>query len=402
MKPVVYAAAGLAVLPVLTFAQRPASDVASTSAGSIKVEQLGRLESPWGLALLPDGRLLVTEKPGRLRVFANGALSAPVENVPAVAYRPKPNEQGGLLDVAVDPDFAQNQRIYLSYSEEEPQSTPQAHTPDPRFGNSLDLSDTRLLGGVVASARLDGIRLTDLKVIWRQAPKTIARGHFGHRIVVARDGTLFVTSGDRMRFDPAQSRDSNLGKVVRINRDGSIPNDNPFAGKPDARGDVWSVGHRNMLAAAVHPVTGQLWVVEMGPLGGDELNVIEPGANYGWPIVSDGDNYDKSPIPDHTTRPEFKAPIRTWTPVISPSGALFYSGSLFPWRGSLVVGGLSSKAIIRLTLDGSTVTAEERLDMQRRIRDVLELPDGALAAITDDPNGELLRLTPAASQRSAR
>jgi aldose sugar dehydrogenase len=401
MKAIVCAAAGLAVLPVLMLAQPPTSDV-GTRAGSVTIEPLARLEYPWGMALLPDGRLLVTEKPGRLRVFANKTLSDPIENLPAVAYTPKPNEQGGLLDVAVDPDFAQNQRIYLSYSEEAPQATPAVHAADPRFGNSLDLSDTRLLGGAVASARLDGTRLADVQVIWRQEPKTIARGHFGHRIVVARDGTLFITSGERMRFDPAQSLASNLGKVVRINRDGSIPKDNPFVGKPGARGDVWSLGHRNMLAAAVHPATGQLWVVEMGPLGGDELNVIEPGGNYGWPIVSDGDNYDKSPIPDHTTRPEFKAPSRTWTPVISPSGALFYSGSLFPWRGSLVVGGLSSKAIVRLAIEGTRVTAEERIDMQRRIRDLIELPDGALLAITDDRNAELLRLTPASPQRSAR
>jgi glucose/arabinose dehydrogenase len=348
------------------------------------------------MALLPDGRLLITEKPGRLRIFADGKLSAPVENVPATAYLPKPGEQGGLLDVAVDPDFAQNRFIYLSYSEEAPQGSGQtANTPDSRFGNFLDLTDKRLMGGAVMRARLDGSRLVDGTVIWRQEPKTIARGHFGHQIVFGRDGTLFVTSGDRMRFDPAQDLSSNLGKVVRINRDGTIPKDNPFAGKPDARADIWSLGHRNMLAAAVHPATGQLWVVEMGPLGGDELNLVERAANYGWPVVSNGDNYDKSPIPDHETKPEFRTPVRTWTPVISPSGALFYDGSLFPWKGSLIVGGLSSKALIRLTLDGANVSAEERIDMQRRIRDVLQLRDGALLVITDDKNGELLKLTPA-------
>jgi glucose/arabinose dehydrogenase len=253
------------------------------------------------------------------------------------------------------------------------------------------------MGGAVMRATLDGNRLADAQVIWRQEPKTVGRGHFGHRIVFGRDGTLFVTSGERMRFDPAQSETSNLGKIVRINRDGSIPNDNPFVAKADARGDVWSMGHRNVLAAAVHPQTGQLWIAEMGPLGGDELNLIERGANYGWPIVSDGDNYDKSPIPDHRTRSEFKAPLRTWTPVISPSGALFYDGSLFPWRGQLVLGGLSSKAVIRLTLDGTKVTAEERIDMQRRIRDVIQAGDGALLVITDEEKGALLRLTPGSS-----
>jgi glucose/arabinose dehydrogenase len=366
---------------------------------NIAIERLATLEYPWGMALLPDGRVLVTEKPGRLRIFENGKLSSPVENVPTVAYRPKPNEQGGLLDVAVDPEFARNQHIYLSFSEEAAGQSGQVHTPDPRFGNNLDTSDIRLMGGAVARARLEGTRLADVQVIWRQEPKTVARGHFGHRIVFGRDNTLFITSGDRMRFDPAQSVESNLGKVVRMNRDGSIPQDNPFAGKPGARPEIWSVGHRNMLAAAVRPGTGQLWVVEMGPLGGDELNLIERSANYGWPVVSDGDNYDKSPIPNHDTRPEFKAPLRTWTPVISPSGALFYDGTLFPWRDNLIVGGLSSKAIIRLTLDGDRVTAEERIDMQKRIRDVLQARDGALLAITDDAKGELLRLTPAAGTR---
>ena len=190
--------------------------------------------------------------------------------------------------------------------------------------------------------------------------------------------------------------------MVRLNRDGAIAKDNPFVGKPDARGEIWSLGHRNMLAAAVHPQTGQLWVAEMGPLGGDELNLIERGGNYGWPIVSDGDNYDKSPIPDHHTKPEFKTPVHTWTPVISPSGALFYDGSLFPWHGSLVLGGLSSKALIRLTLDGAKVAAEERIDMQKRIRDVIQAPDGAVLVITDDQQGELLRVTPASTSPSRR
>jgi len=388
----VFTCAAVAALPLLSIAPTHV-DVQAPSSRNITIERLATLEYPWGMAFLPDGRLLITEKPGRLRIFENGKLSAPVENVPSVAYRPKPNEQGGLLDVAVDPEFAENRHVYLSYSEEAAGQTGQAHTPDPRFGNNLDLSDTRVLGGAVARARLDGNRLTEVKVIWRQEPKTVARGHFGHRIVFGRDNTLFITSGDRMRFDPAQSFESNLGKVIRIHRDGSIPKDNPFVER--SQPDVWSVGHRNMLAAAIDPA-GRLWVVEMGPLGGDELNLIERGVNYGWPVVSDGDNYDTSLIPDHKTRPEFKAPIRTWTPVISPSGALFYDGTLFPWKGSLVIGGLSSKAVIRLTLDGDTVTSEERIDLQRRIRDVIQAPDGALLVITDDKSGELLRLTPPA------
>jgi aldose sugar dehydrogenase len=395
------AAIAAVTLPVLAVGQTRPSDVTLSRADTVRVEPLATLEFPWGMAFLPDGRLLVTEKPGRLRIFADGKLSAPLENVPAVAYRAKQGEQGGLLDVAIDPEFAQNRHIYLSYSEQAPQSSGPADTGDSRFGQFSDTTDNRLMGGAVMRARLDGERLADSQVIWRQEPKTIGRGHFGHRLVFGSDGTLFITSGERMRFDPAQSTSSNLGKVVRINRDGTIPKDNPFAGKPGARGDIWSLGHRNMLAAALQPGTGQLWVVEMGPLGGDELNLIERGANYGWPVVSDGDNYDKSPIPDHRTKPEFKAAVRTWTPVIAPSGALFYDGSLFPWRGHLVIGGLASKALIRLTLDGAKVTAEERIDMQRRIRDVIQARDGALLVITDDAKGELLRVTPAPSSKSS-
>ena len=383
-----------AALPALAVAQTAASDVKLSPTSKVRIERLATLEYPWGIAFLPDRRLLITEKPGRLRIFSDGKLSAPVENVPPTAWRPKQGEQGGLLDVAVDPEFGQNHWIYLSYSQETPQKTPQAHTDDPRFAGFLDLSDTRLMGGAVMRAKLDGDRLTDSQVIWHQEPKTTARGHFGHRLVFGRDGILFITSGDRMRFDPAQSLTSNVGKVLRINPDGTNPKDNPFVGRANARGDIWSFGHRNMLAAAVHPDTGELWVGEMGPFGGDELNRIERGANYGWPVVSNGDNYDKSPIPDHATNPDFMAPIRTWTPVISPSGALFYDGSLFPWRGNLIMGGLSSKALIRLTLDGAKVTGEERIDMGRRIRDVVEDRDGALFVISDDRNGELLRLTP--------
>ena len=387
-------AALAATLPTLLFAQASQPQTVSSSAGPIKVERLASLEFPWAIAELPDGRLLITEKPGRLRILANGQLSAPVEGVPKTSYRERKAEQGGLLDVAVDPGFAQNHRIYLSFSEPAEQQSPdQKETNDPRFAGNLDLSDNMLVGGAVARATLDGNKLSDLQVIWRQTPKTIGRGHFGGRMVFGRDGALFITSSERMRFDPAQDTNSNLGKVVRINTDGSIPKDNPYVGNKGGREDLWSIGHRSLLAIAMQP-SGQLWVLEMGPLGGDELNLIERGANYGWPIVSDGDNYDKSPIPDHKTRPEFKAPVKTWTPVISPSGALFYDGGMFPWRGDLIAGGLSSQAIIRLTLDGAKVKNEERLNMGRRMRDVLQASDGAILAITDDKQGELLRLSP--------
>jgi glucose/arabinose dehydrogenase len=361
--------------------QSPLPATVTSSAGEIRVEKLAALEFPWAVAELPDGRVLVTEKPGRLRIFANGQLSAPVEGVPKTSYREREAEQGGLLDVVADPNFAQNHRIYLSFSEPAATQAPgQKETDDPRFGGHLDLTDNMLVGGAVARATLEGNRLTDVQVIWRQEPKQIGRGHFGHRMTFAKDGSLFVTSGDRMRFDPAQDPKTGLGKVVRIGADG--------------RAETWSTGHRNMLAIAQQP-SGQLWVLEMGPLGGDELNLIEQGKNYGWPVVSDGDNYDKSPIPDHKTRPEFQAPVKTWTPVISPSGALFYDGNLFPWKGDLLVGGLSAQAIVRLTIDGNTVTSEERVNIGRRMRDVLQAADGSILAVTDDKNGELVRLTPA-------
>jgi aldose sugar dehydrogenase len=266
-------------LPALAVAQSRQKDVTLSPASTVRTEPLAGLEFPWGIALLPDGRVLITEKPGQLRIFADGKLSAPVENVPKVAYRPKPGEQGGLLDVAIDPAFEKNGLIYLSYSEEAPEPSSQKETRDPRFLDYIDLTDSRLMGGAVTRARLDGNRLADAQVIWRQEPKTVGRGHFGHRLIFGRDGTLFITAGDRMRFDPAQSLEANLGKVLRINPDGTIPKDNPFAGKPGAREDIWSVGHRNMLAAAIHPSSGELWVGEMGPFGGDELNLIERGVN---------------------------------------------------------------------------------------------------------------------------
>jgi glucose/arabinose dehydrogenase len=372
-----------------------APETVATVSGPVRIERLASLELPWGMAFLPDGRLLVTEKPGRLRIWGNGRLSEPVAGVPKVAYRAVETEQGGLLDVAVDPDFARNGLVYLSYAEAAEQQPPDlADTPESRFGD-FKMDDNVLKGGAVARGRLDGAELRDVQVIWRQVPKTVGRGHFALRMVFAPDGMLFITSGERMRFEPAQSLTSNLGKVVRINRDGGAPPDNPFAGRKDARADIFSVGHRNLLSAAVNPASGQLFVLEMGPQGGDELNVIAAGKNYGWPTVSNGDNYDGSPIQDHPARKEFEEPVRSWTPVLSPSGMLFYGGSLFPaWRGHLLAGGLSSKAIIRLALDGARIVDEERIDMKRRIRDVIEAPDGALLALVDDKNGELLRLVP--------
>jgi glucose/arabinose dehydrogenase len=375
----------------------PLPEVISTINGDLRGERLATLEFPWGMALLPDGRLLITEKPGRLRIFNNGRLSAPIKNVPAVSYQGD-SDQGGLLDVVLDPDFASNNRIYLSFSEAAPKQSPQlAETGDTRVNRTVNL-DQKLRGGAVARATLDGEQLRDVEVIWRQVPKTIGRGHFGHRLQFGRDGMLYITSGERMRFEPAQSLISNLGKVVRIHPDGSIPKDNPFAGKEDARGDIWSVGHRNMLANAIDPNTGKLWVWEMGPLGGDEMNLVQAGKNYGWPSVSNGDNYDHSFIPDHPSQPELEAPLRSWWPVISPSGATFYQGSLLPWRGDALVGGLTAQGLIRLTLKDGRIQNEERIHLQRRVRDVLETPDGTLLLLTDYKKGELLHLMPASTQ----
>ena len=375
---------------------RAADEVVQTKAGPVKVERLATLVEPWGMSYLPDGRLLVTEKPGRLRIYSEGRLSAPVGGLPAVAYR----GQGGLLDVEIDPDFAGNGLVYLYYSEaaeQQPKDARDVH--DPRTGPDFDKEDNLLKGGAVARGRLDGDQLRDVKVIWRQVPKTIGRGHFGGRLAFAADGKLFITSGDRQRFDPAQDLASNLGKVVRINADGSIPQDNPFVKKEGARPEIWSVGHRNPLGAAMHPASKTLWIHEMGPWHGDELNVPESGKNYGWPVVSNGDNYDGTPIPDHPTRPELVAPLEYWRPVISPSGLLFYTGARFAeWRGSALIGGLSSEALVRLTFEGNRVKSEERIVLRRRIRDVIEAPDGSVLLLTDAKDGALLRLTPAKGQ----
>ena len=370
-----------------------ADEVIQTKSGPVKVERLASLNEPWGMTFLPDGRLLLTEKPGRLRTYADGRLSEPIGGLPRVLYR----DQGGLLDVEIDPAFARNGLVYLYYTEAAEQQPADARdTRDTRVGTGQDLQDNVLKGGAVARGRLDGNQLRDVKVVWRQEPKMIGRNHFGGRLAFAPDGTLFITSGDRQRFDPAQDAATNVGKVVRINPDGSIPADNPFARKQGVRPDVWSLGHRNPLGAAIHPKTKALWIHEMGPKHGDELNIPEPGKNYGWPVVSNGDNYDGTPIPDHATRPELAEPAAYWHPAISPSGFAFYTGSLFPqWGGSALIGGLSSEALIRLTLDGNKVKEEERIPMQRRIRDVAQAPDGAVLVLIDAKDGALLRLTPA-------
>jgi glucose/arabinose dehydrogenase len=343
-----------------------------TKDGPIKVEKVAKgLQFPWGLAFLPDGRMLVTERPGRLRIVAkDGTLSEPIKGVPEVFAQ----GQGGLLGIALDPNFASNQLIYLAYAE-------------PGQGGA---------GTAVARGKLADGRLDDVEVIFRQKPKVDGGNHFGGRLVFAPDGKLFVTLGERFKFQPAQDLSVDLGKIVRIKPDGSVPDDNPFVGQERKLPEIWSYGHRNVQGAAIHPETGKLWETEFGPLGGDELNIPEAGKNYGWPVVSWGKNYDGTDIPDPPTHPEFTDAIYHWNPVISPSGITFYTADTFPkWKGNLLIAGLSSEAIVRLTLDGEKVTDEERIPMGTRIRDVVQGPDGAVYALTDDIKGKILRLTPA-------
>jgi aldose sugar dehydrogenase len=364
------AALSLAIAALHAYAGEERSPV-QTEGGPIAVETVASgLEHPWGMAFLPDGRLLVTERPGRLRFLdKSGALSQPVHGTPEVYAR----GQGGLLDVALDPEFRSNRFVYLAYSEpgEDGAST------------------------AVGRGRLQGDRLEDFRVLFAQQPKVSGGNHFGARIVFSPEGHLYVTLGERFKFDPAQDLSNHLGTIVRLNRDGSLPPGNPFAKRPNARPEIWSYGHRNIQAAAFQPGTGTLWVAEMGPRGGDELNVPEPGKNYGWPVVSWGRHYDGRDIPDPPTRPEFADAVRHWTPAIAPSGMAFYTGDLFPrWRGNALIGGLTAQALIRLEIDGRTVRHEERIPLRARIRDVEQGPDGAVYVLTDERNGRLLRLTP--------
>jgi glucose/arabinose dehydrogenase len=379
-------------LAVSAFASSAAAQELSLPSGKVEIESLGKFDNPWAMAYLPDGRLLITEKPGHLRIYADGKLSEPVSGVPEVEY----HEQGGLLDVAVDPNFSENGLVYLSYAEAAEQQPADAREEkDPRLGEYQDLNDTVLKGLAVARGKLAGNWLEDVTVIWRQEPKQIGRGHFGGRLLFAPDGKLFVTSGDRQRFEPAQDMTSNLGKIVRINPDGSIPDDNPFVGQDGARADIWTLGHRNQLGAAFRPGTSELWVHEMGPKGGDELNLIEKGKDYGWPQVSEGKHYNDMDIPNHSEKPAFRKPDYAWVPAISPAGLIFYTGDkIKDWKGKALLGGLSSEALIVATIDGNKVTGAETINMGKRIRDVAQAPDGAVLLLTDGDDAELLRLAP--------
>lgn len=388
---------GAAVMGDQAIAQQAAMQEFTSKSGKIQGEILAPLQHPWKIAVLPGDRLLITEKTGNLRLFANGKLSKPIGNVPKVHFE----GQGGLLSVIAHPGFATNNTIYLSYAEPAEDQPVNASDPgDPRVGDDGPNSDVILKGLAVARAVLDGNELKDVEVIWRQEPKQIGRGHFGGHMAFSGDEKLFITNGDRQRFlshDPA----TNAGKIVRINPDGSLPADNMEQNAKNTRKDVWSTGHRNPLGLAFDPATRKLWIHEMGPAGGDEFNLIERGADYGWPAVSNGDHYDGQPIPRHDTRPEFKKPVISWTPVISPAGLAFYTGTRFAdWTGAALIGGLSSKAIVIVEVKGETAREVDRVDMGMRIRDVAEASDGSLYVLSDGEDGGLLHLKPHAKDAS--
>jgi aldose sugar dehydrogenase len=342
------------------------------------VETVARnLQNPWGLAFLPDNRMLVTERSGRLRIVdAGGKLSEPIKGLPNISVR----GQGGLLDVALDPNFAQNRLVYLSFAEDRGEG---------RNGTS------------VARARLsqDGAALEGTQIIFRQEPSHAGTYHFGSRLVFGRDGNLFVTLGERNDLrDQAQSLSNHLGKIVHITPEGKAAPDNPFLNREDARAEIWSLGHRNIQSAALHPTTGELWIVEHGARGGDEVNIPQKGKNYGWPVISYGVHYSGQKIGEGTRKPGLEQPIYYWDPSIAPSGMAFYTGDKFPaWRGSILVGALVGKLVSRLETNGNRVTGEERMlqNLGERIRDVRQGPDGLIYLLTDSRQGRILRMRPA-------
>ena len=340
--------------------------------GNVSVETIATgLEHPWGLAFLPDGRMLVTERPGRLRIVsADGEISAPLTGVPEVYAQ----GQGGLLDVTLDPGFATNRYVYLSFSER-------------GEGGA---------GTAAYRARLTEKALESGEVIFRQEPKLPGGAHFGSRLVFDREGHLFITVGDRMNWPNVQRLDRGQGKIFRIWPDGRIPDDNPFVGRDDAIAAIWSYGHRNAQGAALNPSSGELWQTEHGARGGDELNIPRAGRNYGWPVVTLGVNYNGNPIGSGKSElPGMEQPIHYWTPSIAPSGLAFYTADRFPeWKNSVFVGALAHHKLVRLSIDGDKVIGQEILleDMGRRIRDVRQGPDGYLYLLTDEDDGRVLKV----------
>lgn len=339
-----------------------------------EVTPVATFNEPWAMTFLPSGKLLVSEKSGQLLIVTQGGeVSNPISNTPEVAY----GGQGGLGDVVLHPDFSENSLVYLSYAES---------GSDDTFGAAVSRSTLTI--------DKDGIgTLSDSKVIWRQTPKVTGKGHYGHRIAFDSEGYLFISSGDRQKFDPAQDMNSNMGKILRLNDDGSIPQDNPFTGNDKVMDEIWSSGHRNPLGMAFD-AKGRLWNSEMGPLNGDELNLVKPGKNYGYPIVSNGDHYSGEEIPDHDTRPEFEAPKTWWDPTIAPAELIYYSGDMFSsWKDSFLIAGLKPKAIIRVAIESESAKEVERFDMNARIREIEQGPDGAIWVLEDGRSGRLLRLS---------
>ncbi|WP_417362210.1 PQQ-dependent sugar dehydrogenase [Gallaecimonas pentaromativorans] len=364
MKPLFYLWLALLATPALAV---------TTDQAEVKVQTLAQgLDHPWGMAFMDDGRILITERSGQLRVLEpGGKLSEPVKGLPAIAV----GGQGGLLDVAYRQGW-----VYFSYSE-----------PSEQAGTNST---------AVARARLKGDTLTQLKVIFSQVPKFSSYAHFGSRLAFAPDGSLFITLGERYSArDQAQNLANDLGKVVRIWPDGSIPKDNPFVGQLGARPEIWSYGHRNVQGAAINPRTGELWTNEHGPQGGDEVNIDRAGKNYGWPVVTMGEEYGGGKIGEGSAKAGMEPAIHTWVPSIAPSGMAFYTGDRFPnWKGDLFVGSLKFMQLVRLELDGNRITGEERMLMVpigQRIRDVKQGPDGYLYLLTDADDGRLIRLEPA-------
>ena len=380
----VCALAGMVATAFAAAQTRARSDAAKPQP-AVSVETVADgLERPWGLAFLPGGRMLVTEKAGRLRLVSpDGKVSAPVTGMPKVDAR----GQGGLFDVAISPDFGKNRLVYFTFAE----------------AGEGGVNGTALGRGRLAD---NAARLEDVQVIWRQSPKYASTKHFGSRIAFAPDGRLFVTTGERSDDQfrvKSQALDETLGKVVRLEADGTPAADNPFAGRPDAKPEIWSYGHRNIQGAAIEPGTGRLWTVEHGPRGGDELNRPEAGKNYGWPVISYGREYSGAKLGEGTEKEGMEQPVYYWDPSIGPSGLVFYTGDAYPgWQGSVFVGGLAIPMLARLELADGKVVHEERLleDLGERIRDVRQGPDGLLYLLTDSDDGRVLRLKPGKAGKS--
>ncbi|WP_052417624.1 PQQ-dependent sugar dehydrogenase [Cellvibrio mixtus] len=347
-----------------------------TESGTIRVNTIAEgLENVWSLAFLPDGKMLVTEKPGRMRIVSpDGKLGEPLQGLPKIYNQ----GQAGLLDVVLAPDFATSKKIYFSYSE-----------PGDKGTNST----------AVSYATLNGNKLENVTRVFSQKPKIDSNNHFGSRLVWAADGTLFITLGDRYsEKDKAQTLDNHQGKVIRINADGSAPKDNPFVKTPGALPEIWSYGHRNMQGAAINPVTKKLWTGEHGPQGGDELNIDEPAKNYGWPVITYGENYGGGKIGEGTHKEGMEQPVYKWVPSIATAGFIFYTGDKFPhWKNNILLTSLREQALVRLVVDGDKITKEERLlknELGQRLRSVIQGPDGLVYIVTDESKGKILQIAP--------